>query len=190
MKFIKTIKILGGFFFFVFLMSTVVLEFQSSPVYSDEKDKSVVLVHLNFKDGKWSLGSEGVSILPCEAPGKYINGSESDPLFRVLRSGDKEVYKRHIRNPRLISIEDPVTQTKLLDEVSFKLRFALIDDMEKVEFWYEPSKQNEPSVTVDLRNAIQIYREKGGPDQKAPCKEPEYVPDQLKKGKEKKSSFQ
>lgn len=184
MKYNKTKTLLCMFFILVLFLSTVVVSLLSNPVYADKNNKSVVLVQLSFKNEKWSLGSEGVSILPCKAPNKYISGTKSDPLFRVLGSNGKVVYQRQMRNPRLILIEDPKTETKLLEEISFKLRFALIDGMEKFEFWYDPLKQKETSITVDLRNAIQKYLEKGGPNQKASCQEPEYKPNQLKKLKE------
>lgn len=181
MKSNKGVPLIWMFYCSVFLMSAVVMSLLSSFAYADKNYKSVVLVHMNFKNGKWSLGPEGVSILPCKAPSKYIEGAERDPLFRVLGSNGKVVYQRRMRNPRFILVEDPKTEPKLLEQVSFKLRFALKDGMEKFEFWYEPLKQEQPNVSVNLQSAIKKYLEKGGPDQKAPCQEPEYVPNPLKK---------
>ncbi len=77
-------------------------------------------------------------------------------------------------------IEDPKEKPRLLDKVSFNLRFALADGMERFEFWYAPLEQKEPSVRVDLRDAVKKYWDEGGPRQKAPCQQPKYVPDQLK----------
>jgi len=50
--------------------------------------------------------------------------------------------------------------------------------METLQFWYDPVEQKEPSVVVDLREAIQRYLDAGGPNQKAPCHQPviDYLP--------------
>jgi len=149
--------------------------------YAQENKDSVVLVPLIFEKETWSLNPEGVTVLPCAAPTKFIRGTEGDPLIRVLGANKEPVYERQMNNPRLILIEDPREEPSLLDEVSFKIRFKLADGMELFEFWYNPRAQEEPSVTVDLREAIKKYVDAGGVDQEAPCQQPTYVPDQLQK---------
>lgn len=179
MKSHKTIKFLCTLFSIALLVSAVVLVVSSRSVYSEENSASVVLVHLIFGDERWSPGFNGVRVLPCEAPSKFINGTDSDPLIKVLGPNEEVVYQRNMRNPRVMLIEEPSTEPWLLEKVSFNLRFALMDGMEVLEFWYDPLEQKEPSVTVDLRDAIQKYWDEGGPDQEAPCQQPEYLPDQL-----------
>jgi hypothetical protein len=71
----------------------------------------------------------------------------------------------------IILPEDDSVET-VVDEVSFNLIFALTEGMEELEFWYDPLEQQEPSVAVDLREAIKEYTEKGGPNQEAPCQQP------------------
>ena len=156
----------------VFLMSTAVQTILPVPVFSQDNDASVVLAHLMYENERWSLGQDGVLVLPCEAPSKFINGSEGDPLIKVLGTKGEALYQRHMRNPRFILIEEPSSEPPLLEKVSFKLRFALVDGMEKLEFWYDPLKQNEPSVTVGLSEAIQEYIRRGGSNQKASCQQP------------------
>lgn len=183
MRILKNIYQFGKLLFLLVCVGVVAGGFLASFSYSGENSDSVVLVHLVFKNDKWSLGPDGVVILPCQAPRKQMRGSNKDPLYRVLGTDGQVLLEWHMVNPRLISIEDPTTQTKLLDEVSFKLRFPLIEGMQEFEFWYEQSKQKKPSVTADLRPAIGRYTRKGGARMKAPCQEPEYMPDQ--RGKKK-----
>jgi len=172
---------LSALFSISIIVATTILSILSTHAYSQENKDSVVLVHLIFKDENWSVGPDEVLVLPCAAPTKFIRGTESDPLIRVLGSNNEPVYQRQMNNPRLILIEDPKEEPLLLEEVSFKLRFELMDGMEILEFWYDSLEQKEPSLIVDLRDAIKRYLEAGGPDQKAPCQQPEYVPDQLQK---------
>lgn len=163
------------------VISASVLPLWSGTVWSQERDASVVLVPLTFEEERWILGPGEVSVLPCEAPSKFIQGTGTDPLIQVLDTKGEPLYQRRMRNPRLILIEDPEEEPPLLSKVSFNVRFALVDGMEAFEFWYEPGKQEEPSVRADLRGAIQEYLGRGGPSQTAPCQQPEYVPDQLGK---------
>ena len=170
MKFNKNIKYFCNLFLIALVMSTISLVVFTSPAHSQENDVSVVLVHLMFANERWSVGQNGVLVLPCEGPSKFVGGTESDPLVKVLGEG-KVLYQRNIFDPLVILPEDD-TLEKNLKEVSFTLPFALVEGMEELEFWYDPLKQQEPSLVVDLRKSIQEYMEKGGPDQEAPCQQP------------------
>ncbi|RMF91652.1 MAG: hypothetical protein D6736_04815 [Nitrospinota bacterium] len=159
----------------LFLFALVTLE---AAAYAQERrGESVVLVPLTFADDQWSAGE--VQILPCAAPSKFLRGTETDPLVRLLGQ-EQVIAQRHIRNPRFILVEDPKEEPPLLSKVSFVFRFPLIKGAEIFEFWYDPQGQKAPSVVVDLREAIKTYWDKGGPKQKASCQQ-EYVPDQLKR---------
>ena len=163
----------------VFLVSAAVMAISSPSVYAGENTDSVVLVHLVFENERWALGTDAVSLLPCAAPSKFIQGTSEDPLILVLGSNnEKPLYQQNMRNPRLILIEEPSEEPSLLNSVSFKLRFPLVNGMETLQFWYDPVEQKEPSVVVDLREAIQRYLDAGGPNQKAPCQQPviDYLP--------------
>ncbi len=151
-------------------MSTIFLAVLARPAHSQENDASVVLVHLMFANERWFVGQDGVLVLPCEGPSKFTGGSERDPLVKVFGNGEV-LYQRNIFDPLIILPEDDTVDT-VLNEVSFKLIFTLVGGMEELEFWYDPLEQQEPSVVVDLREAIQEYMEKGGPDQEAPCQQP------------------
>ena len=167
---------------FALVAATTLLTIWPAPGYSQTKDSSsVVLVPLTFEDERWFLGPGEISILPCEAPSKFIQGAESDPLIRILGPEEKVIYQRQMRNPRLILVEDPKEVPPLLSKVSFNLKFALIDGMETFEFWYDRGRQKEATVTANLQDPIKEYMSKGGPLQKAPCQEFKYVPDQLGK---------
>ena len=170
MKFNRNMKYLCNLFLIALVMSTIFLAVLARPAHSQENDASVVLVHLMFANERWSVGQDGVLVLPCEGPSKFVGGTERDPLVKVLGKGEV-FYQRNIFDPLIILPEDDTVDT-VLKEVSFKLIFALVDGMEELEFWYDPLEQKEPSVVVDLRKAIQEYMEKGGPNQKAPCQQP------------------
>ena len=166
----KNMKYLCNLFLIALMMSTIFLAVLARPAHSQENNASVVLVHLMFANERWFVGEDGVLVLPCEGPSKFVGGSASDPLVKVLGKGEV-MYQRNIFDPLIILPEDDSVET-VVDEVSFKLIFALTDGMEELEFWYDPLEQQEPSVAVDLQEAIKEYMEKGGPNQEAPCQQP------------------
>ena len=170
MKFNINMKFFSSFCFIIFVLSNVFFVILARPAHSQQNKSSVVLVHLMFANEEWFVGQKGVLVLPCEGPSKFVGGAESDPLVRVLGEG-KVLYQRNIFDPLIILPEDD-TLDKNLKEVSFTLPFALVEGMEELEFWYDPLKQQEPSLVVDLRKSIQEYMAKGGPDQEAPCQQP------------------
>jgi hypothetical protein len=170
MKFNKNIKYLCNLFLIALVLSTIFLTVLARPAHSQENNASVVLVHLMFANERWFVGEDGVLVLPCEGPSKFVGGSERNPLVKVLGKGEV-LYQRNIFDPLIILPEDDSVET-VVDEVSFKLIFALTDGMEELQFWYDPLEQQEPSVAVDLREAIKEYMEKGGPNQEAPCQQP------------------
>ncbi|MEW6443880.1 MAG: hypothetical protein AB1640_23290 [bacterium] len=153
---------------FVFVSIAVIQ--MPSPAGGQQTDASVVLVHLNYGNGQWGLGAEGVVVLPCKAPSNFIDGSSRDPRIRVLGSNAQVLYERNIRNPRRVLVEEPSNLPDLLSTVSFKAKFPLAAGMQTFQFWYDPVNQQTPSVVVNLLPAIQEYWEKGGPSQYAPCK--------------------
>jgi hypothetical protein len=170
MKLNINIKHFCNLFLIALVLSTIFVAVLARPAHSQENDASVVLVHIMYDNERWSIGHDGVLVLPCEGPSKFVGGSERDPLVKVL--GKREVlYQRNIFDPLIILPEDDSVET-VVDEVSFKLIFALTDGMEELQFWYDPLEQQEPSVAVDLREAIKEYMEKGGPNQEAPCQQP------------------
>ena len=177
MKLNNHIKLSGMLIVIVFMVSVAALAVLLIPAYSAENTDSVMLVPLTFENERWALGTEVVTVLPCAAPSKFINGTELDPLIMVIDSNKETLYKRNMRNPRLILIEEPSKDPALLEKVSFRLRFALMEGMETLEFWYDPQEQKEPSVVVDLREAIKRYYDAGGPNQTAPCQQPEVSED-------------
>lgn len=186
-----TIKLLKNFVLHSVLISVLVLSVASctfaiqpeesaarEPLRAVPTDKAVVLVHLVYENGEWSVGLDGVRILPCPAPSKVQDGNMDDPFVRVVgRQGDT-LLEQNIWNPRLILVEDPTEQTELLDEVSFNYRFALQDGMEQLEFWENVNRAGGPSVVVDLSGAIEEYRVRG-PVEEASCQQPLYKPDAL-----------
>jgi len=170
MKLNKNSNYLCNSFLIALVLSTIFLAVLARPAHSQENDASVVLVHLMFANERWFVGEDGVQVLPCEGPSKFTGGSEGDPLVKVLGKGEV-LYQRNIFDPLIILPEDDTVDT-VVDEVSFNLIFELVEGMEELEFWYDPFEQQEPSVSVDLRKAIEEYIAKGGPNQEAPCQQP------------------
>ena len=54
--------------------------------------------------------------------------------------------------------------------------------METFKFLSEPAKTKEPTITIDLRPKIEEYKSKSK-EEKIPCQEMEYLPDQRAKKK-------
>ena len=135
--------------------------------------EAVVVLYLLFDEDEWGVGPDEVVVLPCPGPSALARGAEGDPLFRVRDAKGEVVLEYHIPNPRIMLIEDPSEEPWLLEQGSLDLRFGLIEGMETFEFWYDPLKQEQPTLVVDLRKAIEDYWEKEGPDQKASCQDPE-----------------
>lgn len=167
-------KVLG----MVFFLSVTLLGFSRGTVHSQESDESVVLVHLLYEYGKWSVGPDGVTILPCEAPRQIVPGSKSDSLIQVLGQDGKVLHERQIRNPRRVLYEvvkhDEAAKTRhrLAPKRLFKYKFPLVPGMEVFKFWHKPESQKEPDIVVDLRGAIKDYWSKGGAEQDATCQAP------------------
>jgi hypothetical protein len=87
-------------------------------------------------------------------------------------------------DPRIILPEDAALPP-YLEEVSFVLRLPYVPEMQTLEFYEEPGPEaelgeQEPTLTVDLTEAIGAFEERGGVLGEAPCIEPEYKPDALK----------
>lgn len=141
-------------------------------------DESVVLVHLVYENGEWSVGPDGVRVLPCAAPSKVQDGDPTDPFVRIVGRQGETLIEQNIWNPRLILVEDPTEQTELLEAVSFNYRFALQEGMDQLEFWENINRAGGPNVVVDLSGAIEEYRARG-PVEDASCQQPLYKPDAL-----------
>lgn len=152
-----------------------------------EEARGVVLVPVEYKDGRWSVGEGVVEVLPCEPPTYFLSGTESEPLVQVLGTDGKVVYQRNLEmDPRIILHEGPSDEPYLLEEVSFVLRLPLLEDTQSMEFFVEPKPgeegfQQAPDLRVDLSQAVETYKAMGAMEQAAPCQEPEYKPDQLEK---------
>ncbi len=137
----------------------------------------VVLVNLKYEEGRWHLGKEGVTILPCNPPNNVGSGSKKDPMVRVLSEDGKLLYEKIFGNPRLLLYEHPEGKAVLLDEASFTLRFAYYKGMQRFEF-YETSENynrgSNPVVTADLREATRQYEEIVRSNIQLPCFQPAF----------------
>ena len=155
-----------------------------------EKARGVVLIPVEYKEGRWVLGEGEVKVLPCEPPTYYLGGGATEPLVQLLDARENIVYERNLEmDPRIIVQEGPSDEPNVLEEVSFVLRLPLLGNAQSMEFFVEPAealtvKEGDARQTPDLRvefgAAVATYEALGAMEQEAPCQEPEYKPDQLK----------
>jgi hypothetical protein len=154
-----------------------------------EKARGVILIPVEYKDGRWSAGEEGVQILPCEPPTYYLGGEATEPLIQLLNAENQVVYERNLEmDPRIIVQEGPSDAPNVLEEISFVLRLPLLEDAQSMEFYVEPpgiytaaedDAPPAPDLRVEFGTQVATYEARGALEQDAPCQEPEYKPDQL-----------
>ena len=53
-----------------------------------EKATGVVLIPVEYKEGRWVAGERGVRILPCEPPTYYLSGGATEPRARSIEQCD------------------------------------------------------------------------------------------------------
>lgn len=175
----NAINVMARSIFGVLFVSIGLVVFASTGVCTAQTNTAadgVVLVHLQFADGQWSLGKDGVRILPCDPPSEFKSGSVQDPLFRVLGDDGKLLHERTIRNPRLVLYEDPEQKAELLEKVSFNLRFAYREGMRVFEFYPTAEVkdgQPKPVVEADMREAVKRLDEMRKSGRRLPCQQPQ-----------------
>jgi hypothetical protein len=141
-----------------------------------EAADGVVLVHLKYEAGRWQMGKEGVRILPCDPPNYFKSGSEKDPRVRILGDGDKLLYEKNIRNPRLVLYEDPKMKAQLLEKVAFNLRLPFHRGMQVFEFYQGADseyKKGGPAIRADMNEAIKRFDEMAKSGDWLPCRQPQ-----------------
>ena len=149
--------------------------------------RGVILIPIEYKEERWFMGKAGVYILPCNPPTPFVMGEMTGPLVRILDRQGVAVYTLAMpMDPRIILYEGPSDLPNILEEVSFVLKLPLVEGANTIEYYIERDEdgsveKKEPVIQVDLREAIDIYEEKGGREQIAECQEPEYKPDALGK---------
>jgi hypothetical protein len=112
-----------------------------------------------------------------------MEGTKQGPAIQLLGRG-KVILEYHIMDPRIFLPEDYKEEYKLLDKVDFTLRLALKNGVDEFRFYYKPGEdlqKDKPTISIDLSRYIEAYEKKGGENQKAPCQEEEYKPDQRPK---------
>jgi hypothetical protein len=161
----------------VWFISIGLVVFASTGVCAAQTNAAdgVVLVHLQYADGQWRLGKDGVRILPCDPPNEFKRGSARDPLFRVMGDDGKLMHERIIMNPRLVLYEDREKKAELLEKVSFNLRFAYREGMRVFEFYPTADVkdgQAKPAVKTDMGQAVKRLDEMRKSGGRLPCQQP------------------
>lgn len=170
----------------------------SAPLGAPQEDgESVMLVHLVFRDGQWSIGPEGVRVLPCRPPRQLPDARVVDVLVRVKDEAGAVVLERNLLNPRIRLAEPEAGGPPLLEETSVILRLPVKTGMQRLEF-FDPTELEvfreadtralaaakegmEPSVVVDVGQAVRSFAAEAPAAEAAPCREFEYKPDQREK---------
>jgi len=155
-----------------------------------KKATGVILIPVEYKEGRWVAGAGGVQILPCEPPTYYLSGGATEPLVQLLDAKERVVYERNLEmDPRILVQEGPSDQPNVLEEVSFVLRLPLLGHAQSMEFFVEPPDPTvagegdvpqTPDLRVEFGAVAATYEAMGAMEQTAPCQEPEYKPDALK----------
>jgi hypothetical protein len=159
------------------------------------ESNSVILVHIEYKDGKWSEGSKGVRVLPCHPPTPILTGAPTNPLIQVKSADGTVIYRQNIvLDPRIILWPDPSDMTDLntlpsppymLNEISFDLALPVLSGTATLEYLVPVDAKGVqtsegPALTVDLSQSIRQYEETGGAKEAASCQLQQYKPDALK----------
>jgi hypothetical protein len=155
-------------------------------VQEDARGEYVILVDVQFKDGEWFVGEKGVEVRPCIPPKRTSFTADRSSLVVVKGMKGEVIYKEFMPlSPRIVLRDEGEAESYLLDEVSFAFRIPLLDGMQRLEFYEEikgtQEPEGEPSLGVDLSEAIQMFYDRGGPEEKATCQDIEYLPDQGEK---------
>jgi hypothetical protein len=156
----------------------------------------VIIVNLVYANGEWQEGSDGVQVLPCEAPTPYLGGSAQAPLVQLVSNESKSVYsENYYLDPRIILWEPPEPGMgppmapfnpegpSYLEEVSIYISLPVVKGAEKFEFFETAGVQLEggrPTLTIPIGEAIRTYEENPPALEGYNCQQPVYKPDALK----------
>ena len=161
-------------FFFCFLAAL----FFSITINGQTKKESVIIIPLVYENGVWKSPVDSVKILPCKPPAKIWKASANNPRIVLKGENQKVIMDYNILDPRIILPEDPEGEYKLLDKVTYDLRLPFEEGIKNFEFFLDPIKSGEPTISLDLSKIVEEYKPTEAERRKAPCQEPEYVPDQ------------
>jgi len=166
--------------------------------------ETVITIDLVFSEGSWSIAPDGVKVLPCASPNPVVDQTALDAVLRVKDEAGTVVLERLLRNPRVKLIEEEPLEEgaeaespELLAETLVTLRLPAESGMKILEFFdpteaesFDPAVKDsarralaemEPSVVVDLGDALRSYEADVRAAELAPCREFDYQPDQRKK---------
>lgn len=136
-------------------------------------DNETVMVPMVYNEAEGGyFQRDAAQILPCNAPSTPFVGDRDDPVIEGVNAEGEVLFEQRLRDPRLKLVEDPTPEnpSEYVSNVDFVLLMPWTDEYTRVWF-YGQLDQAEPSASVNLDNAIAAYREAGGRDQEADCKE-------------------
>lgn len=164
------------------------------PPAGAQDQESVLLVHLVYTNGQWSVGPDGVRVLPCPAPNLVVGGGLTHSVIRVKDEAGAVVLEQSLRNPRIRLSEQGSEGPTLLEEASVTLRIPSRDAMRVLEYldptllpefedservgFEAASEEMQPSLVVDLTPQVTAFAAARVAGEAAPCQPFEYKPDQ------------
>jgi len=157
-----SIAVVVGLLFFILLV------LGNRKIFPRPSDgSSVVVVSLSYAGGAYVLDGE-VWVLTCVYPSRLEDPSESDSLVEVFggENGQTVLYRERVRNPRIEGDGPGNAGGRMREAGSFTLFFPLRDGMKTLAFWEAPRRQREPSIVVDLVEAVDLYHESCGETRK------------------------
>lgn len=127
----------------------------------ERADESVLLIEMHFSKGKWQ--AKPLSILPCGGPSKVESTAPMRSMLQLKSRDGKILFRRHIGNPRLVLIEDPKEEPRLLAETTFTLRIPLrsqgrsmVSEKEvySFEFFEDSRDDKKPATRLNLSKVM------------------------------------
>ncbi|MCH2169628.1 hypothetical protein MK489_02500 [Myxococcota bacterium] len=110
-------------------------------------------VPVQFSSQSWGRTGD-VSTTACPAPKDRSYRGPVASEIRLLDRNGKLLRTRIIGNPRLNLVENPRKQSGLAERVEMVLQVGFETEAETLEFWEDPAKQRQPSLVVDVANAM------------------------------------
>ena len=118
------------------------------------------MVDIGYENQRWTQLDEA-DVIHCHAP-KPGKKSDYASEIRTVDASGKPTATRFIGNPLLVLPEDPRSTSTRLDSAKVRLHIELVGNPTRIDFFEDASRQDQPSVSIDLKNALAIFAQEGG----------------------------
>lgn len=152
-----------------YITGAIIALLSSASLAQPAQTPSTALFEMNYSNGYWN--AKLMDILPCDSPSKPYQASRTNSEIRLTDYYGKTLYQRALTNPRIILMEDPRENAKLLDKTHFVLRVPVQKNTATFDFYEDAKnrKSNKADASIYVADEIERYYAKGGNLQKAAC---------------------